>query len=335
MNKKLIILGIGLLTIVALGAVFFLFLISEKVDFDGEKEFVVKKGDSLSIVAENLSQQGIIKNTDIFKIYLYIRGWQKNVQAGTYILTSTNVKDLAKILFVGDVKNEINLRFIEGWTASDMADYLVKEKIISKRDDFLNETRDAKKWQEKFLFLKDAGAINLEGFLFPDTYSVFKNATPSEIVDRTLENFNNKITPALLTEITANKRNLYDVLKMASIIEMEVLGEENRKIASGILWKRLDSGMALQVDSSLKYVIGKKDNPSLSFEELKIDSPYNTYKYRGLPPTPICNPGMSAIRSAVYPKNSDFWFYLTTKDGETIFSKTLDEHNAAIKKYLK
>jgi UPF0755 protein len=93
--------------------------------------------------------------------------------------------------------------------------------------------------------------------------------------------------------------------------------------------------MALQVDSSLKYVIGKKDSPSLTTAELKIDSPYNTYKYRGLSPTPISNPGLSAIRAAVYPKNSDFWFYLTTKEGETVFSKTLDEHNAAIRKYLK
>ncbi|MDD5290292.1 MAG: endolytic transglycosylase MltG [Patescibacteria group bacterium] len=330
--KKIISILVGIIVIVAVsGAIFLL----EKNNFNGEKTFVVAKGEPSNLVAAHLKAQGIIKSELIFKIYIRLRGWQNDIQAGEYIFEATSVVGVARKLVQGKAANERDLRFIEGWTASDMADYLVKEKIIFKRDDFLNETRDAKKWQEQFSFLKDAGAINLEGFLFPDTYRVFKTATPAEIVTRTLENFNDKFTSALLTEIKANGRNFYDTLKMASIIEAEVIGDEDRKIAAGILWKRLGAGMALQVDSSLKYVIGKKGSASLTLDELKIDSPYNTYKYRGLPPTPIGNPGLSAIRASVYPKNSDFWFYLTTKEGETIFSKTLDDHNAAIKKYLK
>lgn len=332
--KKLKLFLVPLVAILAVAALIFLFLISEKTNLSGEKEFVVKRGDTLSAVAANLEKDGLIKNANIFKFYLYLRGWQKNIQAGSYTLSSANIINLAKILASGKV-GEKTIAIIEGWTSSDIADYLVKNKIVAKRDDFLNETRDAKKWHDKFQFLKDTGAINLEGFIFPDTYNVYKDATAENIVEKTLENFNSKVTPALLTEITAAGRNLYDVLKMASIIEQEVIGDEDRKIAAGILWKRLSTGMPLQVDSSLKFVIGKKDNPSLTLDELKIDSPYNTYKYRGLPPTPICNPGFSAIRAAVYPKNSDFWFYITTKEGETIFSKNLDEHNAAIRKYLK
>jgi UPF0755 protein len=313
------------------GAIFLL----EKTNFEGQNNFVIAKGESSGLVAAHLKEQGIIKNELIFKLYIRLRGWQNDIQAGEYVFEPGSVVGVAQKLVQGKAQNERDLRFIEGWTASDMADYLIAQKIITKRDEFLNETRDAKKWQDKFQFLKDAGAINLEGFLFPDTYRVFKTATPEEIVTRALENFNKKITDALLTEIKANGRNFYDTLKMASIIEAEVIGDEDRKIAAGILWKRLDTGMALQVDSSLKYVIGKKGSASLTFDELKIDSPYNTYKYRGLPPTPIGNPGSSAIRAAVYPKNSDFWFYLTTKEGETIFSKNLDDHNAAIRKYLK
>jgi UPF0755 protein len=330
--SKVITILIGLIVVVAMtGAIFLL----EKTHFEGEKNFVVAKGEPSGLVAQHLKEQGIIRNELIFKLYVRLRGWQNDIQAGEYIFVADSVFGVTKKLVSGKAANERDLRLIEGWTASDMADYLITQKIITKRDEFLNETRDAKKWQNEFQFLKDTGAINLEGFLFPDTYRVYKNATPGEIVTRTLENFNNKITSALLTEIKARGRNLYDILKMASIIEAEVIGEEDRKIAAGILWKRLDTGMALQVDSSLKYVIGKKDSPSLTTAELKIDSPYNTYKYRGLPPTPISNPGLSAIRAAVYPKNSDFWFYLTTKEGETVFSKTLDDHNAAIRKYLK
>jgi UPF0755 protein len=331
MKKVISVLIIILVVVAVIGAIF----LFEKNNFPGSKKFVVKAGDGLSLVSKNLAKEGIIKNSNIFKVYLYLRGWQNDIQAGEYVFEASSVFGVAQKLVQGKAQNERDLRFIEGWSAADIADYLIKEKIIGKRDDFLNETRNAKKWQEQFPFLKDAGAINLEGFLFPDTYRVFKTATPAEIVARTLENFNNKMTSALLTEIKANGRNFYDTLKMASIIEAEVIGDEDRKIAAGILWKRLDAGMALQVDSSLKYIIGKKGSASLTLAELKIDSPYNTYKYRGLPPTPIGNPGISAIRASVYPKNSDFWFYLTTKEGETIFSKTLDDHNAAIRKYLK
>lgn len=331
MKKTISILIIIIVIVAVAGAIFLL----EKNNFNGEKTFVVAKGEPTNLVAAHLKTQGIIKNELFFKIYIRLRGWQNDIQAGEYVFESSGLAAVAQKLVSGKAANERDLRFIEGWTASDMADYLIAQKIIIKRDDFLNETRDAKKWQDQFQFLKDISAINLEGFLFPDTYRVFKTATPAEIVTRTLENFNNKFTSAILTEIKANGRNFYDTLKMASIIEAEVIGEEDRKIAAGILWKRLDAGMALQVDSSLKYVIGKKGSASLTLAELKIDSPYNTYKYRGLPPTPIGNPGSSAIRAAVYPKNSDFWFYMTTKDGQTIFSKNLDDHNAAIRKYLK
>ena len=331
MKKIISILIVVVIVVAVVGAIFLL----EKNNFEGQKNFIIAKGESSGLVAAHLKEQGIIKNELIFKLYVRLRGWQNDIQAGDYVFEADSVFGVAQKLVQGKAANERDLRFIEGWTASDMADYLIAQKIISNRDEFLNETRDAKKWQDKFQFIKDAGAINLEGFLFPDTYRVFKTATPEEIVTRALENFNNKMTSALLTEIKANGRNFYDTLKMASIIEAEVIGDEDRKIAAGILWKRLDTGMALQVDSSLKYVIGKKGSASLTLAELKIDSLYNTYKYRGLPPTPIGNPGLSAIRAAVYPKNSEFWFYLTTKEGETIFSKNLDDHNAAIRKYLK
>jgi UPF0755 protein len=121
---------------------------------------------------------------------------------------------------------------------------------------------------------------------------------------------------------------------MASLLEKEVKSLEDKKIVSGILWKRLENNMPLQVDATISFITGKKD-ANISIEETKIDSPYNTYKYRGLPLGPICNPGLESIIAAIYPETSNYWFYLSTPEGKTIFSKTLDEHNIAKQKYLK
>ena len=121
---------------------------------------------------------------------------------------------------------------------------------------------------------------------------------------------------------------------MASLIEKEVKTPEDKKIVSGILWKRLENSIPLQVDATISYITGKKGD-SVSIEETKIDSPYNTYKYKGLPLGPISNPGLESIIASIYPENSDYWYYLSTPEGKTIFSKTLEEHNIAKAKYLK
>ncbi len=349
MNKKLnknsnksilmprgLVFGIGftlVLITLAIFSIYFVYQISTQPNFEGEREFVITKGENVNQISQNLYEQGLIKSKFAFKAYLYLRRLQGSVQAGTYILTPMDIIDLTKILIAGKVDNEISLRFIEGWTLDDIAEYLVKQKIINNKNDFLNNAQ-IDNFRSSYPFLEKSNSNSLEGFIFPDTYRVFKNASVKDIIIKTLDNFNKKLTPALKTEIKARGKSLYDVLIMASILEKEVPNDDDRRLVAGILWKRLKAKMPLQVDSTLNYVT-KGKNPSLTKEELKIDSPYNTYKYRGLPPTPICNPGESAIRAAIYPKNSEYWYYLSTKDGKTIFSKTLEEHNRAVEKYLR
>ncbi len=334
MKKRILLPVVISVSILALIALIFLFLILAKQNFVGEKEFTVNKGETVDKIINHLAEQKIIKSKLAFKIYLYLRGWQRDIQAGSYVLTPMSTVELAKIFAAGKVDNEMNLKFIEGWTMEEMADYLVKQKLITNKDNFL-EIAKVNNFKEDYQFLAGSTMEKLEGFLFPDTYRVYRDAPVEDIIRKMLDNFGNKFTPSFLTEITAQKKSLSDILIMASILEREVPKEEDRKMVAGILWKRLAAKMPLQVDASLKYIIGSRHDAALTYEELKIDSPYNTYKYRGLPPTPICNPGESAIRAAIYPKNSDYWYYLSTEEGETIFSKTLDEHNAAIRKYLK
>ena len=155
-----------------------------------------------------------------------------------------------------------------------------------------------------------------EGFLFPDTYRFYKTSEPEQVAARMRENFDKKITPEILAEINppagGQNKTLLDVIIMASLLEEEVQSTEDRKLVAGILWKRLKLGMGLQVDSAP-----------------------DTYRYRGLPPGPISNPGMDAILAAVYPEPSLYLYYLSGKDGKTHYAKTLDEHALNKYKYLK
>jgi UPF0755 protein len=169
--------------------------------------------------------------------------------------------------------------------------------------------------------------------LFPDTYYFPIDVSGKEVVDTMLKNFERKITP-YLKEIEKSGKTLKEIIIMASLIEKEVKTKEEKELASGVLWKRLKVGMPLQVDATINYITGKNTTKIL-LEDLKIDSPYNTYKYKGLPPAPICNPGLESILAALYPKESDYWYYLSKPDGQTLFFKDYEEFIVAKKKYLK
>jgi len=185
----------------------------------------------------------------------------------------------------------------------------------------------------EFKFLKDKPLDkNLEGYLFPDTYNIEKNDGVKKIVEKMLENFGIKLDSQLREEIQKQGKSVFEIITMASLIEKEVRIYIDKETVSGVLWKRLDSNMPLQVDATIVYVTGKK---TVSKEETKIDSLYNTYKYLGLPFGPICNPGLDSIKAAIYPKESKYWYYLSTLEGETIFSRTLEEHNMNKAKHLK
>jgi UPF0755 protein len=174
---------------------------------------------------------------------------------------------------------------------------------------------------------------NQEGYLFPDTYFLYVNVTAEELVEKLRGNFNEKIK-TVDEEIEASNKSFSDILIMASIIEKEVATPEDRAIVSGVLWKRIKKGMPLQVDATLGYVTGRT-SAQLTVDDLKSTSPYNTYTHKGLPPTPICNPGLDAIKSALNPKDSPYYFYLTGNDGITYFAKTFDEHKKNKEKYLR
>jgi UPF0755 protein len=325
MSKSFYWIIIGIILVVFL----YLIEIYSPLSHDQESEFFIKKGQSVSTIANNLKENDLIRNTTIFKGYVLITGNGSRLQAGRYVFPKKiSLGQIVEKFIKGDT-NGLEITIIEGWNENDIAGYLNKLKICSK-EEFLEAMKDS---SSDYPILSDKPTkADLEGYIFPDTYKLGDDFSPEIIIQKTLSNLGKKITQELRDEISKQNKSFFEILTMASLIEKEVITKTDKAIVSGILWKRLDSGMPLQVDATINYLSGRQ---GISQEDLSIDSLYNTYKYAGLPPGPICNPGLDSIIAAVHPQKTAYWYYLSKPDKTTIFSKTLREHNIAISKYLK
>lgn len=239
-------------------------------------------------------------------------------------------KEKLKVL---EARPEKSLTIIEGWNLKDVSTYLKSQSFSFASD--INKAR-AGDYVAKYDFLDSAGVnSSLEGYLFPDTYRVFASTTLDEVVTKMLNNFSNKITPEMRADIKKQGRSLHEILTMAGIIEKEVKSEADMKIVSGIFWDRIKNGQALESCATLAYILGE-NKPQYTYEDTRIKSPYNTYINRGLPPGPISNPGLKAIRAAIYPTYTKYNYFLSRPDnGATVFSATYDEHIINKQKYLK
>jgi len=321
--------------------------LAKSPDFSGAEGFFVAKGQGIKEIADNLKNRGIIKSPLFFRIYVLAGGAARKLQAGEYFLSSgMAIPEIVNKFVAGEVVKE-TLTLLEGWNMRDLGWHLENKGMFMAEELFelagfpaISYSQDSslsqpKDFSQDFDFLADKPkSLGLEGYLFPDTYEISGHLSLQEIVRKMLANFGEKITPGMKEEIASQKKSLFAIITMASLIEKEVRTPEDKKIVSGILWKRLDAGMPLQVDATIVYVTGKKST-KVSIDETKIDSFYNTYKYKGLPIGPICNPGLESIMAAIYPAETDYWYYLSTPRGETIFSRTFAQHNAAKAKYLK
>lgn len=277
---------------------------------------VIEEGASVTSVADQLKDQKIIGSPYFFKVYTKLTGRVAKIQVGAFELNpGSSDADVLNIITQPQV-NEITLTFVEGWTLDQMGDYLVSKGVVTKAE-----------WNA-------AATPDLEGYLFPDTYRFSKGVSAKEIVDRLRAEMNQVLTVAWRLEIDRQGKSVHDIITMASIIEREVRHPEDRANVSDIFWKRLDIGMPLQADSTVNYITGKK-TPSISFADRDIDSPYNTYQNRGLPPGPIAAPARSAIEAAIYPASNPYYYFLTDAPGNVHYGRTLDEHNMNKAKYLK
>lgn len=293
-------------------------------------EFSALKGQGDDEIAKELEKQGIIKSNYFFRLYVVVSGNHSRLQAGKYSLSpAMTIPEIVKKFVLGDVIKQ-KIIILEGWDIKDIEKYFVDEKVSSTQD---FEEALKKDYSNEFDFLKEKPKnVSIEGYLFPDTYNVSLGEKAEDIVRLMLSNFNKKLNAGLREQIISQNKTVFEVITMASIIEKEVRTMDDKKIVSGIFWKRIDAGMALQSCATVNYITEKND-PGVSIKDTQIDSPYNTYKYKGLPKGPISNPGLDSILSAIYPTESKYWYYLSASNGKTIFSKTFAEHRAAQAKY--
>jgi UPF0755 protein len=264
----------------------------------------------------NLKNIGAIKSSFIFRNTVILLGGEKNITADDYLLKSPENVLVLAWRFAHD-KTYVNLVKItvpEGWSVREISDYL-KNKIPKI---------DTGKFQKM--------AMIDEGYLFPDTYFISPTITPESLIGKMKNNFTQKISA--VAGIKQSGKSLSDIVTMASILEDEAKTTEDRKIVAGILWKRLSLGMPLQVDSTIAYATTKSLS-DLTATDLKIKSPYNTYLYKGLPPTPIGNPGLDAILAAVTPTQTQYLYYISDKNGVMHYAVTFAEHQKNVAKYLK
>ncbi|GAC1574511.1 MAG: hypothetical protein NVS3B9_6300 [Candidatus Doudnabacteria bacterium] len=248
-------------------------------------------------------------------------------------------RPVAKIKF-----EQIKWREVEGWTNQEIITDLDQRNIVSQKDLNSQLKIAAKNYT---YFGENVKIKSLEGYLFPDTYFFAKNATAEEVLNKILQNTATKITPGMIDDIHAQKKSVYDVLTLASIVEREVgrntstvtsadlaTLQSERETVAGIFVNRLIMDMPLQSDATIGYIT-KSKSPSATSSELQIDSPYNTYMYKGLPPGPIGNPSLSAIEATIHFKKSNYLYFLSKPDGTAVYAKTLAEQNANKANYLK
>jgi UPF0755 protein len=312
-----------------------------------DKIFTIKQGSGVLQIAQALEEQGLIRNKHIFGLYILFRGELGNLKAGQYRLSGAMSAEEITDIFVQGKIEQMKITIIEGWNLIDIAQYFITNNIIKDENDFydivgypridynLNPEKSRPREFNDYDFLEEKpDNVSLEGYLFPDTYYIRTEATLEEIISAFLSNLNKKLSSEIREEIKRQNKTIFEVLIMASLIEKEVRTQEDMETVSGILWKRLAIGMPLQADATVTYITGKR-TVKIPLKDLQIDSSYSTYKYSGLPIGPICNPGMASILAALNPKKSPYFYYLSTPEGETLYSATLQEHNIKKAKYLR
>jgi UPF0755 protein len=290
--------------------------------------FEIKKGEGNSEISANLKEKGIVSGKIYFWLYLKTRGLLNKILPGEYLLNGKMTIPEIAFIITNPEKGYKKVLFPEGLTAKQMADELTDSGFDG--DGFLNLVNNPPKEiiSQFSVFFDKPTYASLEGYLFPDTYYFSKEATPEGIIKKILNNTDSKITSDIKDEIKNQNKSFFDVLAMASIIEKEVASDNDRVIVSGIFWNRITIGQPLQSDATLTYILSDTKGQH-TFEQTRIASPYNTYINKGLTPGPISNPGISAISAAIHPKDTNYNYFLSDPStGKTVFSETLDEHNA-------
>ena len=316
------ILTMLLVLVVGLGGYLSIFSQSVTQGAVDKTQFVIPRGQAVSVIANRLKDEGLIKSSLIFRLLVKQQGLENKLQSGSFQISS-NMTPAQIALNLTQGTNDVWVTILEGWR---------REQVAASLTEYNLNNFDA----QEFLDL----TVGQEGQIFPDTYLFAKESTAAAIYRVIQSNFEKRVRVGLEAEIEQSARNFDDALIMASIIEREAKGYEEMRHVAGILWNRYDIDMALQADATLQYAKGYNAQTKSWWEpptsaDKKLNSPFNTYLHFGLPPDPVSNPGLEAIKAALKPLKTTDFFYLHDSSGGIHYGQNLGEHNANVQRYLR
>jgi UPF0755 protein len=327
----LFVIGVSLLlSIVAIFSVNdFCAFVKDDVDIDVR----VTESTTVSALAHSLDETGIINYNHLFGLYVKLADKDGQVNVGTYTLNPTmDYNQIIRTLKGTDSSsNTVNVTIPEGYTIEQIRQTLIDAGVCTAED--LDEALNNYNFKHEFLQSMLPAKENwLEGYLFPDTYTFYQNNSGVKTINKMLNNFNNQYDEKIKEGADKLGYSMQEVVIIASMIEREAKLDDEFARISGVIYNRLHSSNFpyLQIDATIQYAVGHKE--TLTEEDLKVDSPYNTYTHQGLPPGPICNPGYTALYAATHPEEHNYYYYVAVPDGSHLFASSQSEHQKNIEK---
>lgn len=325
-KKPWILIIVAVVVVVAIVAVIGFNMSVGPVDSGDETKIsvVIEEGYSTEMVGDALKEKELITNVTVFKLKSKLEGYDGGYQPGVYSLSKSQSMEEVMAVIVSGKSDVARFTIPEGYTTEQTMGVLVDAQLVTE-DDFMDEVLNGD-FDYKFLAGTPDDETRLEGFLYPDTYEVYRNATAHDIIDRMLSHFDELVTDEHYAKAKDLGMSIKDIVTMASLIERETkISDERAKVAS-VIYNRLDKNMKLQIDAAIQYIL---DEPKehLLYSDLKVDSPYNIYQHEGLPPGPICSPRIECIDAALNPDDTNFIYYVMAPalDGTHNFSETAAE----------
>lgn len=336
-NKKKVIVLISAIILLIFTSFIFVVYQGGPCDKNNSKDLVVDipMGSTVDDVAHILKENNLIKDEFVFKINFKIKNNYSHMKSGSYLLNQTlSNKDIIDKLVSGEIYQDgVKITIPEGSTSNEIIALLVKNEL-GKKSDFEELIKNPSAFYDEFDFLNEKDIKTLEGFLYPSTYYFDEDSNPKDIIKEMVKLFDKNYTEELQNKQKERKLTLQEVVNLASIMEKEAVLDEDRPIIASVFYNRLEKDMPLQSDATLQYIFDTRKK-RMTYDDLKIDSPYNTYIEKGLPPTPIANPGIKSIEAVLYPEETDYLYFVADIDGGNVYSKTYEEHQKNVAKYRK
>jgi len=326
-KKKLGIIGaISIISVILISV--FIFTQIGPYDKNNKKDIVVEipQGATTSTISDILYKNKLIKNKTMFKISVKLSNKAQHFKAGKYLFNQTySNKEIIEDISSGKIYNDgikITKEIVSILVGQKLGNEESYEKLISNPKEFYNQ----------FKFLKEEDITSLEGFLYPSTYYFDENASEKEVLSVMLSQFNKVYTDKLRDRQKELKMTIEQVVNLASIVEKEAVLDEDRPIIASVFYNRLKIGMPLQSDATIQYIF-KERKKIVTYKDLEIDSPYNSYKNKGLPPTPIASPGIKSIEATLYPEKTEYLYFVAKMDGGNNYSTNYEDHLKYVKEY--